>query len=154
MKKIILLTILFLVVACNKTNSLEKEYYSFVKETELCETTTEDIPFNVDITLEKLTEDYWIYRLYLDEPTIEMNNIKAIITHNYETTDIFPTSGLYEKPLTLDPNEINQAKNKVKGIILVGYIKTKDDINKIIFKVLIKYNDRSICYEEIKSLSN
>ena len=147
MKKIVLLMILFLAVACNKDNPLQEEYYNFIDETKLCEYNSKDIPFNIDITLERLTPEYLIYRLYIDEPIIEIKNIKAIVLHDYETTDIFPTSGLYEKPLNLDPNEINEAESKVKGIILIGYIKSYEDLkDKITFNSLIKYNNTFLCY--------
>lgn len=147
MKKVILLTIIFLLAGCSNKEQklLEDKYYKMVNLAKDC-IKSDDVPFNIELTLNELTNDYLVYRLYLDEPKEEIHNIEAIVIHDYKTNDIFPTTGIYESKLNLIPNEINEEANKVKGIILIGYIESNIKDFKGTFKSYIKYNNQHVCY--------
>lgn len=149
MKKAFLLLMILFLVGCTNQKSLEKQYYKYINDVNECEYFEDTkYPFDINITLEKLNNNYLIYRVYMDNPKEDLYDIKALITHNYKTNDVFPSSGLYENPLNLMMNE--SSKDYVKGIILSGYIETNKNIKDIdiTFKTLIKLKNRLGYYEE------
>ncbi len=149
MKKAFLILIIFLITGCTNQKALEKQYYKYINDVNECDYfANESYPFDINITLEKLNDNYLIYHVYIDNPKEDLYDIKALVTHNYKTDDVFPSSGLYEEPLNLLMN-IN-SKNYIKGIILSGYIETTKDINDIdiTFKALIKARNKYGYYEE------
>lgn len=150
MKKILILLIIILTVSsCNSKEQqiLEKEYYQMLDLANNCDR-TDEVPFSVEFTLNELIDNYLVYRLYIDNPKENINNIEAIIIHNYKTDDVFPNTGIYETKLHLVPDEINEKENKVKGIILIGYINYEEDLDNFDanFKAFIKYNNTSSCF--------
>jgi len=148
-KALIILFTVLLICGCSKQKELEERYYDYVKETNECVYfNDQEYPFDIDITLEKLNDNYLIYRVFIDNPKENLYDIEALVTHNYETDDVFPSSGLYEEPLDLLINE--DSEDYIKGIILSGYIETTtsiEDIN-ITFKALIKAKSKFGYYEE------
>lgn len=104
---------------------------------------TSNIPFNINIYFEKIIDEEITYRVIIDDPKENINKIKAIAIHNYETDNIYPTTDIFEEPLNLIPNIIDLKNNNAKGIILVGYIDYVDDIKtfKGIIKLLVEYED-------------
>ena len=64
-----------------------------------------------------------------------MNNIKAIVVHNYYTEDVFPSIGLFDDELDLKKD------NDKQKIVLKGKIETSEDISNINLKlkILIEY---------------
>lgn len=122
----------------NLYNSLVDETNSYNKSD-----INEYLPFDIEVYFEKVIDSEITYRVILDNPKISINNIKAIVIHNYETKDIYPTSGIFEESLNLIPNVVDLKSNNVKGVILVGYIDYAKDIEsfKGTVKVLVEYND-------------
>lgn len=152
---ILVITILFCGCESKEQKILEKAYYSYVEYTNKCSYFEDiDYPFAINITLEKLNDNYLIYRLYIDNPTEDLYDLEVLVTHNFKTSDVFPSSGLYENPLDLLTNPSDS--NYIKGIILSGYIETNKDINDIdiTFKALIKAKNKlgyykEFCYEKV-----
>lgn len=141
MKKILIIILTIFLVGCNNTpkeskSELEKEdYINYVKKLEKINEPTDDIPFDIEVKYDKLTKDEVRYQIVIDNPKYELNDVKALAIHNKETDDIFPSSGIFENPIDLIPNQ------KPEGIILVGYIpytKKVDDF-KCNIKVLVEY---------------
>lgn len=150
MKKILILLFIILIISgctSKKQRVLETEYYKMVELAHNCSQNSL-LPFDVNLTLNELVDGYLVYRLYIDNPKESINNIEAIAIHDYKTNDVFPNSGIYEDKLNLIPNVINEKENKVKGIILIGYISYEGDLKefKSTFKSFIKYNNASGCF--------
>ena len=141
MKKIIILIIFILITGCTskEQKALEREYFDMIEQASNC-SKSEEMPFNIELIFNELVDNYYVYRLYIDEPKEEITDIEAIVIHNQKTKDIFPTTGIYESKLSLKPNYIND--NYVKGIILIGYLNS----DKATFKAFIKYNNQTACY--------
>ena len=80
-----------------------------------------------------------------------MNNIKVIAIHDQETEDIFPTAGIFDESLNLNPNVIDVESNNVGGIILVGYISFVGEIDEFTCKVsvLLEYEDEQSNVKQI-----
>lgn len=155
MKRLILIICLLLIPGCNQNSNQEQIdlYSSFIKETKQYESKdiSKNLPFDINVYLEKVIDEEITYRVIIDNPKEEIKNIKAIAIHNYETKDIYPTSGIFEKSLNLIPNVVDLSNNNVKGVILIGYIDYDDEIENFdgIIKVLIKYTGRKGTTEKV-----
>ncbi len=140
MKKIIIIIILIIsITGCTKkVSSQELLYNKYVKELNDVEEYTIDLDFDINITIDKINEKELIYRVYIDNPKTDMNQIEAIVIHDKKTEDVFPSSGIFENKLSL---KVNREENDTKGIILGGYIDFDKSIEEFngTFKVLIKY---------------
>lgn len=142
---------MLLLCGCSRSNQkeLENKYYIYVKDTQECIYFSDiEYDFDLQITLEKLNDDYLIYRLYIDHPKDDIYDVEALITHDFKTEDVFPSSGLYEEPLSLYKNA--ESEDYIKGIILSGYIETNKEIKDldITFKTLIRAKNRLGYYKE------
>ena len=145
MKKILVIIILIIALSGCSTNESDelKLYNSYVKELKQVEKSNNNIPFNINVYVDKIIETEVMYRVIIDKPQIPLRNIETIVIHDKNTQDIFPSSGIFDDKLSLIPDVINKSSNYVEGIILIGYIpyeKKKKNLNAT-FKVLVKYED-------------
>lgn len=126
----------------------------------------EEIPCTLTTSVDRINEEEISYRIILDKPKENMNDVQALLIHNEFTEDIFPSIGLFD-----DKTSLLVDNEDVKGIELVGYIETTKDIkdldlelklwlkykddkkeeHEIYYKIEdIKYNDKSTKEEEKK----
>lgn len=146
MKRWILIGCCVLLVSCtniyNDQLSLYNQYVDEITSYNEMNTDT-NLPFDIKVYFEKVIDDEITYRIIVDNPKEEMKNIKAIAIHDYPTTDVFPTSGVFEKPLHMSPDIVNMNDNYVKGFILIGYIDFNNELEGFdgTVKVLIQYDD-------------
>ncbi len=138
MKKILkfLICFIFLLTGCaNQAISKEKlTYQKYINELNSINNSTEIIPFDIEIKVDKLTNDINMYQFIMDNVSESLYDVEALIIHDKKTDDIFPSIGVFD-------NKENLLKNKKPtGIVLVGYI-DNDKSKNITFKVLIKYKD-------------
>ena len=145
MKKILSIIILmFLLTACstNLTNEEKtyNEYVSYLKQNINYES---NLPFDLEIYVDKIIETEVMYRVIIDNPKVSLRNIEALVIHDKYTEDVFPSSGIFETKLNLIPGVINKTSNYVEGIILAGYIPFEEDLKNLNanFKLLFKYED-------------
>ena len=145
MKKILVIIILIIALSGCSTNESDelKLYNSYVKELKQVEKSNNNIPFNINVYVDKIIETEVMYRVIIDKPQIPLRNIETIVIHDKNTQDIFPSSGIFDDKLSLIPDVINKSSNYVEGIILIGYIPYEEDIKNLnaTFKVLVKYED-------------
>lgn len=145
MKKILgIISLMFLLTAC--TNNLTNEeilYNDYVNELKKTTKYESNLPFDLEIYVDKIIETEVMYRVIIDNPKVPLRNIEALVIHDKHTEDIFPSSGIFEPKLNLIPGVINKNSNYVEGIILAGYIPFEDDIKNLNtnFKILFKYED-------------
>lgn len=147
MKKKILIIILFIVLCAGcslgvtekpkitKEENQKKEYVKYVKELNKIDKSSEDLPFNVEVKFDKLTDEEIRYQVIIDNQTKDINDIKAIAIHDKQTDDVFPSIGIFDDTVNLIMNE------KPEGVILVGYIPYEGLIDdfKCEIKLLISY---------------
>lgn len=144
MKKVFLIILFILLSGCSKSDSPELALYKeYLKEVKNTENININLPFNIEVAVDKIVETEVMYRVIIDKPKIPLRNIEVIAIHDKYTKDIFPSSGIFDDKLNLIPNVINKSSNYVEGIILVGYIPFEDDIKNLNanFKILFKYVD-------------
>lgn len=147
MKALLIFIIVILLSGCTDESFKEEKsiYNSYIDEVKVMDIASNDeyIPFDINLYYDKIIETEVMYRIIIDNPKIPVREIEAIVIHDQKTTDIFPTSGIFDQKYSLIPGVINRKSNYVEGIILIGYIPFDDEISKLKteFKVLIKYTD-------------
>lgn len=156
--KIFIVSILFiLIISGCKNDKLAKEkeiYQKSIKDLkQIKESSNEVLPFNIETKYDKITKNEVRYQVIIDKPKEEIKEISALVIHNKQTDDIFPSVGIFDKKENLVPNK------KPSGIILVGYIPYQKDINKFScnLKILIRYstnNKTKTVYYVTKKLKN
>lgn len=144
MRRVILFLCCLLIAGCTNNNEQLELYNRLLLQADEYEKTdNETLPVDIEVYCEQIIDGEITYRVIIDNPKEAITNIKAIAIHNHETKDVYPTSGIFETPLNLIPNNIDLDKNNAKGIILVGYIETDINIEKfkISIKVMIEYEN-------------
>ena len=130
MKKILLI-LCFILVGCSKPTI----YDTYVKNLKENNNISLDIPFNIEFYIDNVNENRLIYQVIIDNPQIDADSITALVIHNGETSDIFPSVGIVDEKVNL---------NEEKGIILLGYV---NQTSNLVFKVLIETNNQQYIYE-------
>ena len=98
----------------------------------------EDIPCNLNVSVDRTSEEEISYRVILDNPKTNMKDIEALLIHNEFSENIFPSIGIFDDKASLIVNN-----EDVKGIELVGYIETTKEFADLDLelKLWLKYND-------------
>lgn len=145
MKKIlVIIALLFIITGCSNNLTVEEvNYNNYVNDLKKSASNESNLPFDLDIYVDKIIETEVMYRVIIDNPKVSLRNIEALVIHDKYTEDIFPSSGIFDPKLNLIPGVINKESNYVEGIILVGYIPFEEDIKNLNanFKLLFKYED-------------
>ncbi len=138
MKKIILLIpLLFVLVGCtNKEEENKMAYLEYKNELEERDIFNgeENLDFNVYFNIEKINEEITDYSLIIDNPKINMYNVKALLIHDFINEDAYPSVGIFDDTRNLNVNSDDK-------IILNGSIQTINDISKTKFKLYLEYTD-------------
>ncbi len=136
MKKLYLLIVLLLLVGCSTKeednkyayleykNNLEERKDFYVKE---------ELDFKFLFNIEK-KGDITIYSLIIDNPRINMYNIKALLIHDGIAEDAYPSVGIFDKPMSL----LTGIDNEIR---LEG--STTNDVENMNFKLYIEYTDEN-----------
>ena len=139
MKKILLVLFIsiFLLTGCTDQKLVkEKEkYISYIQELKKVNKSSSKIPFQIETKFDKLTNNEVRYQVIIDEVDEDIYDIEAIVIHNKQTNDIFPSIGIFDEKQDLLKDK------KPSGVILVGYIDYQKDIKDFNCKIktLIKY---------------
>ncbi len=132
----LLLILLLCLSGCSNQNRIEDEYDLYVKKLTNITESSNDLPFNINISIKKLTEEKAMYQVIIDKPQYLLYNVKAIVIHNKKTDDIFPSLGIVDDSVNLASS---LKENFSKGIILTGYL-DNNVVNNTTFKILIEYS--------------
>lgn len=139
MKKIFLVLFLsiLLFTGCENKEENEKNDYLDMKSQLLSHKefiSLEELTCDIVVNIDRKDEEKVIYEVVLSKPKENMNNIKAVLVHNYYTEDVFPTIGLFDDTKSLLVDSQN-------NITLKGSIKTDKDIDNLnlMLKLLIRY---------------
>lgn len=146
MKKIMLFLFLLLIVTgCNKTSDMQTNYNKQMQHLVSVNENSGYIPCSIDITYDKITEDEVSYQIVFDNPKENMRNINIVVSHDIDTTDGYPSIGVFDKePINL--STVIDADNPNKGIVLVGYFKYSGELEYLdaTFKISINYINDAI----------
>ena len=79
MKKILIILITIFISGCSNITPEKELYLSMIEDLESASVFSEDIPFNIEVIIEPLTDLELMYRVIIDNPTSSINDIKAIV---------------------------------------------------------------------------
>lgn len=138
MKKIlVIIPLLFILIGCTNKEEENKiaylEYKNELKERDIFNG-DENIDFNVYFNIERIDEEIIDYSLIIDNPKINMHNVKALLIHDFVNEEAFPSVGIFDEPKELTSDSSDK-------IILNGHIQTINDISNTKFKLYLEYTD-------------
>lgn len=141
MKKIIVFsTLLILICGCSKSDGMQMEYNKQMKQLFSVNENSSYVPCDIEITYDKITDEEVSYQIVFDNPKENMRNINIVVSHDMETTDGYPSIGVFdEEPINL--STMVDADNPNKGIVLVGYFKYSGELEEldVNFKISLNY---------------
>lgn len=137
MRKVILILPLILLMGC--TNEVEESKYAYLDyKSELQKqedfSTQEEIDFNTYFNIERENEEVVNYSVVINNPNVDMHNVKALLIHDYVQDEVYPSVGIMGEPVAL-------LKNSSDEIVLKGTFLTTDDISNVKFKLYLEYVD-------------
>ncbi len=145
MKKVLLIIplVLLLIGCSNKVEDDKFAYLEYKKNLEKQEDfiNNDELDFNTFFDIER-DGDKINYSLTIDNPKIDMHNVKAILIHNYPIEDTYPTVGIFNETKEILFNSGNSIK-------LEGTILSSDDISDVKFKLYLEYTTDEDEKEEI-----
>ena len=120
---------------CGCSSSEKNIYLDYINELKEVKTSSKTYPFNIEVKYDKIIDREVRYQVILDNVKEDITDIEMICYHDKKTSDIYPSIGIF------DDKESLYKDKKPSGLILVGYIPYKKDIDNfhITMKVLIKY---------------
>lgn len=145
MKKILLIIpILLLLFGCS--NKVEDNKFAYIEYKNNLEKQEEfmdndGLGFNTFFNIDR-DGDTVNYSLTINNPKINMHNVKALLIHNYNSNDIYPSIGIFDEPKEL-------LENSNDNIKLEGSILSSDDLSDINFKLYLEYTNDEEVKEEI-----
>lgn len=140
MKKIfIIVCCLSVISGCSKKISEEqREYNRLVDNLANSHENSSDIPFDITLETEVLVDEIR-YTLAISNVKEKITDLKALAYHDYKTDDVFPSIGIFDSKVTLEPNGTS------KGVILVGYMPYNEE--KVNYKLYVSYKIDNEVYE-------
>lgn len=141
MKKIII--VLLLILLCGCSSSEKNIYLDYINELKEVKTSSKAYPFDIEVKYDKIIDREVRYQVILDNVKEDITDIEMICYHDKKTSDIYPSIGIF------DDKESLFKEKKPSGLILVGYIPYKKDIDNfhITMKVLVKYKIKNKEYK-------
>ena len=142
MKKVLIILLLIFCI-CGCTSSEKKEYLNYIEELKSVEKSSKSYPFDIEVKYDKLIDEEVRYQVILDDVKKDITDITIICYHDKETSDIYPSMGIFDEKATLLKDK------KPSGLILVGYIRYKGDLGDFstTMKVLVKYKTNNKEYK-------
>lgn len=136
MKKVAVL-ILLLLITTGCTNKLEEEKNTYLAyksdlQKQVNFDSEEEADFDSYFEVKKDGDEMLNYQIIIDNPKSNMYDVKALLIHDYLSENIFPSVGIFDKPVTL-------LKEKEDNLTLSGTIQTTDDTSKISFRLYLEY---------------
>lgn len=136
MRKYLLILPLIILVGC--TNEVEENkhaYLTYKNELQEQETYDEEAPdFNTFFNIESISEEEVNYSMIINNPKVNMYDVKALLIHDYLQEEAFPSSGIMDEPEDL----LKESNDKIE---LKGSIHSAEDISDVKFKLYLEYTD-------------
>ena len=140
MRKYLFIACCFLLlVGCSTKEEDEKYAYLEYKndlETQKVYDDEDSLDFDIYFNIVRNREDNEVvdYSIVIDNPKVDMYDVKALLIHDYMNEDVFPSVGIFDAPVTL-------RKDSSDKIRLEGNIHTDSDTDNIKFKLYLEYTD-------------
>ena len=137
MKKLVVFMIpILLLTACSSNEENKIAYLEYKNNLEKQEVFCEGdkLDFNVYFNISKDGEEITNYSVIINEPKINMHNVKALLIYDYMIDEAYPSVGIMDEPVDL----LVDSDDKIE---LKGKIQTSLDISNIKYKLYIEYTD-------------
>lgn len=128
---------MILVVMTGCSNKVEEEKYTYLsykselqKQEEFDD--EEEADFNSYFDVKRENEEVVTYRLVIDKPKMNMYNVKALLIHDYGTSDVFPSVGIFDDAITL----LTDSEDR---IVLEGEMEKGQDDEDMVFRLYLEY---------------
>ena len=145
MKKVLLIIPIFLLLmgCSNKVEDNKFAYLEYKNNLEKQEEFIDNdgLDFNTFFNIDR-DGDTVKYSLIIYNPKIDMHNVKALLIHNYDNSEVYPSTGIFDEPKEL-------LISNEESITLEGTILSADDISDIKFKLYLEYTNNEDEQEEI-----
>lgn len=138
-KLLIIITCLCLLTSC-KTNDNNSEliYNSYINKLQNINEEKVNKDLSINFIVEEFDEDFLNYTVLIDKNTLVMNEVEALLVHDKQSINSFPSIGIFD-------DKINLNESSKKGIKLSGYVEKTSNIT---LKLLIKYKNKEGIEEE------
>ena len=149
---------LLVMVGCqNNTNSSSETsyevYYRVIEENTSFK--NESDYYTISGEMVEMDDGTYRYYIIIDEPKVTMYDVIILMVEDdipYETnTKMMPSSGIFEKPVCMVPNQVNTEDGFVKGIVLSG--ETNKGVVKIEMVVEWQNSGRTITTRDFISFN-
>ena len=137
MKKLVVLMIpILLLTACSSNEEDKIAYLEYKNNLEKQEVFCEEdkLDFNVYFNVNKEGEEITNYSVLINDPKINMYQVKALLIHDYMIDEAYPSIGIMDEPIDL----LVDSDDKIE---LKGRIQTSLDVSNIKYKLYIEYTD-------------
>ena len=145
MKKVLLIIPIFLLLfgCSNKVEDNKFAYLEYKNNLEKQEKFIDNdgLDFNTFFDIDR-DGDIVKYSLNIYNPKIDMHKVKALLIHNYDNVDVYPSIGIFD-----EPQELLVSSND--NIRLEGTILSADDLSDIEFKLYLEYLNKDDEIEKI-----
>ncbi|QRG86034.1 hypothetical protein [Bulleidia sp. zg-1006] len=142
---LVLLLLISCLQACHKdeTKNLKMEsykiHYNMVES--YSNFKTKSSYFSTSSEMVKREDGSYVYYIFIDHARVEMNQVVVMAVEKgvpyAQNKKMMPSSGIFDKPSSLIPNQVNKEKGYVKGIVVSGEAKEK----KIQVDILVEFKD-------------
>ena len=137
MKYIFIILSFLILCGCENKEVYNEQYINYKKQLFKSNefTSSDKLPFDINITLEK-EQDKVKYNILFNNSKNILHNVQILVVHNQVTNDVYPSIGIFDDKGELEEN----AESKLE---LVGYFENIKDIEEVVvnFKFVIKYTD-------------
>ncbi len=136
---LIFFCLLFLVGCENQEEKIKNEYIgmkSTLLEEDYTDIDKDNLPLDIKVQIDRVDEEKVKYHVIFSNPKENMNEIKAMVVHNYYSETLFPSVGVFD-------DKQNLLVSDGDSIELVDTIKTTKNISKLNLelKVWMEYVD-------------
>ena len=134
MKKFLILFIIsiFILTGCENKDEKTKSEYIAVKSNLLSATNyIENLPLDIIVSIDRIDEEQIFYKVLFQNPIENMYQMKAMVVHNYNNQDVFPSIGVFDetKDLLLD--------DETNSLELHGTIASVKNISELDLKLKV-----------------
>ncbi len=133
-KILAMILILILLAGCENQEETIKNEYIAMKSNVLDEAnytnSKEELPLDITVSIDRVGEETIDYKIIFENPKENMNQIKAMVVHNYYNEDVFPSIGVFDDPenLSVATDETSKEDNQLE---IKGTIQTTKNLSQL-----------------------
>ena len=124
--------LLFLTGCESKEEKVKSEYIAIKSNLLSANNYVEELPVDIVVFIDRIGEEKIQYKVVFENPKENMHKIKAMVVHNYNDLDVFPSVGLFDETKELIVSSDDSSKFE-----LIDTIDSVKDIDKLNLKLKV-----------------